>query len=181
MVRIGFLWRFVAVLIDVVVIIVPVLIGNFAILAVFAPRPAAIVSGLFGVAVDAVLVALTVLYAATPGKMALGLKIRDQAGLPAPKASLALRGTYLWLTVSTISFLGTLLNTPIFGYLGGVLGLIIFIGCFLALRPDRLALQDILFKTAVYGPPSKGGAPVETRGFDVVRPADPAGPTTPAI
>lgn len=83
------------------------------------------------------------------GKMILGLVIADRDGYKAPIVALLIR--YLLKQMGTILFVIALLG-HIDGLIwaGSLLGFIYFIGCFMATSENRLALHDLIAKTAVY-------------------------------
>jgi len=86
---------------------------------------------------------------ATPGKMLLGLKVGDDQGragdiwLYFPRYLLKNGSVLLDLVGRTIGF-------AFIQSLGGLLGMVIFFGCFLVLGPRRQAVHDLLARTAVY-------------------------------
>ena len=86
---------------------------------------------------------------ASPGKMALGLKVGFEDGRRAPVAIYARR----WAVKYSGTLLGLLGAVPGFhvvGFLAPFAGLIVFIGCFLVLGDKRQALHDVAAKTAVF-------------------------------
>lgn len=85
----------------------------------------------------------------SPGKMAMGLIIRTHNGSPAPQSTLFYR--YFLKNISLILSLAAGLTGLVFLVpLGEFLGLIVFLGFFLALGESRQALHDVIAKTAVY-------------------------------
>ena len=69
----------------------------------------------------------------TPGKMILGITVANMNGEKASIDKLLLRA-FIKITGSFV----------------GIIGLIIFVGCFLVLGEKKQALHDIICKTAVY-------------------------------
>ena len=69
----------------------------------------------------------------TPGKMILGITVANMNGEKATIDKLLLRA-FIKITGSFV----------------GIIGLIIFVGCFLVLGEKKQALHDIICKTAVY-------------------------------
>jgi uncharacterized RDD family membrane protein YckC len=105
--------------------------------------------------------------AATPGKMALGLRIANEDGTPASTATLATR----WAVKnsgSILRFLAVVSGLAFLGTIGGLAGLVIVIGCFFVLGAARQAFHDMAAKTAVF---KKDAVPA--RGFEVLPPATP--------
>ncbi len=86
---------------------------------------------------------------ASIGKMIVKIQIKDQSGTQANNAALWKR-----TLVKNISFLcliiATLLSIKFISTVGGILGFVIFIGCFFVLGKNRQAFHDMLAKTAVY-------------------------------
>jgi uncharacterized RDD family membrane protein YckC len=85
----------------------------------------------------------------TLGKLILGIRIANedgsQAGVSTLFARWALKNISSLLTVAAV-----ITGIELFGVLGNVGGLVIFVGCFLVLGMSRQALHDRLVKTAVY-------------------------------
>ena len=69
----------------------------------------------------------------TPGKMILGITVANMNGEKATIDKLLLRA-FIKITGSFV----------------GIIGFIIFVGCFLVLGEKKQALHDIICKTAVY-------------------------------
>lgn len=86
---------------------------------------------------------------ASPGKMALGLKVgtadgkRGSTALYVKRWAIKYSGTLLGL-------IGGLPGLHVLGLLGPVAGLVIFIGCFLVLGDARQALHDLGAASAVF-------------------------------
>ncbi len=92
---------------------------------------------------------LEVLWAQTPGKKVLGLKIMNQDGSEASQDVLMKRWAIkncgnLFNLLSAITTLG------LFSWLGGIGGMVIAGGCFLILSADKLTLHDRLSQTSVF-------------------------------
>jgi uncharacterized RDD family membrane protein YckC len=86
---------------------------------------------------------------ASPGKMILGLKIANQDGRAADVNVFMMR--WLMKNFSAIFVVINLqLNSDIIQSIGSLFGFIIFVGCFFVLGEKKLALHDMLAKTAVY-------------------------------
>jgi uncharacterized RDD family membrane protein YckC len=151
-VRIGFLMRFVAAIIDGIIanVLARVVIVVFGILHL--PWLGAILGGVLALAYYS----LEVLKARSLGKMLFQYTITAQDGSPATRDQLLKR--YLYKQLPQVLFIVAALPIPLFGLLFGILGLLvalaIAVGCLLALQPEHLALHDKLFKTAVFGPPT---------------------------
>jgi len=85
----------------------------------------------------------------TLGKFLLGIRIANADGTAASISQLL--GRYAVKHSSELlRLLGMFLAAPFLFRLGGLAGLIVFIGCFLALSADKQALHDRIAKTAVY-------------------------------
>lgn len=83
------------------------------------------------------------------GKMILGLVIADRDGEKATTVALLIR--YLLKQMGTILFVIALLgHIHSLIWVGSLLGFIFFVGCFMAASENRLALHDLIAKTAVY-------------------------------
>lgn len=170
--RIGFGLRFAAALIDAIVVgvvggLAGALLGGLlggGLGGVFAGPEAggADTGAALGAAVGAVVGAVAAfgafvfLYSlveaftgASPGKMALGLKIgladgrRASAGVYGRRWAIKYSGTLLGLIGALPGFHVTALLAP-------AAGVIIFVGCFLALGDRRQALHDVAAGTAVF-------------------------------
>lgn len=85
----------------------------------------------------------------TLGKLMLGIQIANQDGTKAEQGKLMLR--FAIKNISTIvGLIGIAIMVSMVNNIGSVLGFIIFIGCFFAIGEKKLALHDMLAKTAVY-------------------------------
>ena len=155
-VRQGFPKRFLAGLIDFVIVFVAMLVVG--VLFRSAPRLLMILSP----ALVLCYMALEVVKAQSVGKMVMKLKITNQDGSDAPKDALMKRFAVKYAG-SIIQLVGGIVGLYIISTLGMLAGLAVFIGFFLMFRPDKLALHDILAKTAVFGP--------ETQAFPVGMPS----------
>lgn len=106
----------------------------------------------------------------TPGKKLLGLTIMSETGAPAQPSQLWAR--FATKNVAGLIQLAALIpGLGFLGLVGGLAGLVIFIGCFFALGAKRQALHDTLSKTAVFG----RGVSVQ-QGFQPVMPGQPYAP-----
>ena len=145
-VRIGFVMRLVAALIDGVIAAVLVWVPSVVLGFVY-PALGAIVGGLLAMAYYS----LEVFRAQSVGKMILKYTITRQDGSPATRDQLVKRYAYKQLpqalmVVAAIPMLGFVT------FLGGAAALAVVVGALMTLKPDKLALHDKLFGTAVYGP-----------------------------
>lgn len=88
-------------------------------------------------------------WGATPGKMLMGLKIGTQAGM---KGDIWIYFPRFALKNSSVllDLLGRLTHLTLFSTLGGFAGMLIFMGCFLALGIRKQALHDTMVRTAVF-------------------------------
>lgn len=108
---------------------------------------AALIMGVIGIAYSL----MEVFQAATPGKMALKLKITNADGTPAPRDRLvkrwAIKNCYLFAQL-----LFGITGIMLFNWIGTLAALFVLVSCLMALRDTRLALHDDLAGTAVFGP-----------------------------
>ncbi len=100
-------------------------------------------------AIGTVYALMEVFFAASPGKMLLGIIIgtADKKFAPIPKL-------FLRFCIKNISYFGTLLfvitNKEIFSSIGTFFSFMIFIGFFAILGAKRQGFHDMIAKTAVY-------------------------------
>ncbi|MBI9065695.1 MAG: RDD family protein [Salinivirgaceae bacterium] len=85
----------------------------------------------------------------TIGKLILKIQIGNQDGTKASQGKLMTRFAIKNIG-SIISLFGIATMISFIGTLGSIFGLIIIIGCFFVLGESKLALHDIIAKTAVY-------------------------------
>ena len=151
--RVGFGPRFLAALIDVVaLLIVLTILGT-----VFGVSAFSMGAGVTGFSIIAVVMALIplgyttteIFQAATPGKQLMKLKIRNQDGTDADQSVLQKRWA-IKASGSLISLVGTLTTVTLISTIGGLVGLVIGLGCFLVLTEGKQALHDKLANTAVF-------------------------------
>jgi len=86
---------------------------------------------------------------ATPGKMALGLKIGRPDGTRGDQA-LYLTRYLIKNSPSLLNLLATTLGVGLIGSLSGIAGMVVLMGGFMMLSPDRQALHDRIAHTAVF-------------------------------
>ncbi len=86
---------------------------------------------------------------ASPGKMILKIQIRDASGAPAATGTLILRMVLKQVKV-VATFLVALTGSQLLTVVGLAGGVIVAIGCILALGAARQALHDRIVHTAVY-------------------------------
>jgi uncharacterized RDD family membrane protein YckC len=86
---------------------------------------------------------------ASPGKMALGLKVGREDGRKAPPAVYAVRWAVKF-SGSILGLVGAIPGLYIAGLLAPAAGLVVFAGCFFALGDKRQALHDMAARTAVF-------------------------------
>lgn len=85
----------------------------------------------------------------TIGKLILGIQIGTQEGKRADQSKLMVR--FAIKNISTIvGLISTATMVSIIGTIGSILGFIVLIGCFFALGENKLAMHDMIAKTAVY-------------------------------
>lgn len=83
------------------------------------------------------------------GKMLLKIRIKSAEDTIAPTGQLMVRAAAKYSS-SLLSLLAALTGVAILNTLGGLAGLVIFIGCFFTLGQARQAFHDMIAKTAVY-------------------------------
>ena len=145
-VRIGFVMRLVAAIIDGVIAAVLVWVPSLVLAAVH-PALGAIVGGLLAMAYYS----LEVFRAQSVGKMVLKYTITRQDGSPASRDQLVKRYAYKQLPQALM----VVAAVPMLGFvtfLGGAAALAVVVGALMTLKPEKLAFHDKLFGTAVYGP-----------------------------
>ena len=86
---------------------------------------------------------------ASPGKMMVGIKIGNQDGTPAEVGKLMIRFA-IKNSGNIISLIYIAVSIIALKYLSSIVGVVILIGCFFVLGDNKLALHDIIAKTAVY-------------------------------
>ncbi len=165
--RIGFGKRLGAFLLDAVIVLVVAFFAGGPIGAMLGvaggaavgQRPGAaalggVIGAIIGVAIAAALISLVYFLVEgftgyTLGKFLLGIRIANADGTEAPVSQLLTRYAVKHSN-EILRMLGFFLGAPIIVRLGGLAGLIVFVGCFLALSADKQALHDRIAKTAVF-------------------------------
>ena len=145
-VRIGFGMRLVAALIDGVIAAVLVWVPSL-VLGSIHPALGAIVGGALAMGYYS----LEVFRARTVGKTVFKYAITKRDGSPATRDQLVKRYAYkqvpqALMVVAAIPMLGLV------SFVAALAALAIVAGALMALKPEKLALHDQLFGTAVYGP-----------------------------
>lgn len=85
----------------------------------------------------------------TLGKYALGIQIGNQDGTKATQGKLMIR--FAIKNISSIfGLVGLAVMVNMVNTIGSILGFVIIIGCFFVLGESKLALHDMIAKTAVY-------------------------------
>jgi uncharacterized RDD family membrane protein YckC len=152
MVRIGFGMRLVAALIDCAIMIGMAFALNATILAVVGLNTTGlIVAGCVSSLACLALSSLEVFKAASVGKMLLKYRITMADGSPAPMDVLIKRWA-IKQSPTMLSLAAAITTLGFLNWIGMLVGLAIFAGCFLALQPEKLAYHDKLLGTAVNGP-----------------------------
>ena len=150
-VRIGFGMRLAAAVIDGVVAGVLIWVPTL-VLAKIHPSLGALVGGILAMAYFS----LEVFKAQTVGKMLFQYRITAQDGSPATCDQLVKRWGYKQVpnAIGVVAAVLTMIvPAPGFvSYVGVAAALAIVVGTLLTLKPEKLALHDRLFGTAVYGP-----------------------------
>jgi uncharacterized RDD family membrane protein YckC len=169
--RVGFGTRLAAALIDVVVVgivgfvagaAIGGMLGGWVGSALGEPGGSGAPSGAVGAAVGAVLGAIAAfggfvfLYSlieaftgASPGKMLLRIKVGTADGRRGSPA-LCVKRWAIKYSGTLLGLLGALPGLHVVGLLAPAAGLVIFVGCFLALGDKRQALHDLGAATAVF-------------------------------
>ena len=146
-VRIGFVMRLVAAIVDGVISAVLILVPTIVLSAVLGPVVAGIVGGLLGMAYYS----LEVLKAQSIGKMVFGYTITAQDGTPATRDQLIKRYAYKQVP-QVLAILAVIPFLSFLSFVGFAAAIAILAGAILTLKPEKLALHDKVFGTAVYGP-----------------------------
>jgi len=92
---------------------------------------------------------MEIFFAQTVGKMVLGIKIANSDRTQASLGTLIKRFMAKYFNYFLL-LLYILTSIEIFSTLQTIFGIVIFIGCFLALSQSRMALHDRIAKTAVF-------------------------------
>jgi uncharacterized RDD family membrane protein YckC len=165
--RVGFGHRFGALIIDIVILMIIGYVFKM-ILGIKDPTPEELMGGMDPENIDMSAMMMTsikasllsyiigVLYTSmeiflrkTPGKMALGLIVTNENGEIPTMNAMIIR--YLFKQISTILLImAILLNVVSLIWVASLLGIVFLIGCFFALSEKRMALHDMIAKTAVY-------------------------------
>ncbi len=147
--RIGFWLRLVAVLLDLILFLLAYA-GTEMILLLIAPgyttqRASSIAAAMIWLA----LTCSEVLAAASPGKLALGLRIARADGTVGDFWTLFLRWSskHLW---AICQLLFAVTSAPVFYMLGGFSGLVMTVGCLYASGDFKQAWHDQWARTAVF-------------------------------
>jgi len=158
--RAGFWRRVAATLLDVVACGLVMLIIVVGVSVAMSDAPGHrddYVSGIVAVLVVLAYTSTEVWLAATPGKLALGMRIGTAAGAPAGRWTLALRWSskhfgYLLSLVYAIT------NDPVSYSLSGFMNTVVMVGCLQALDEDRRTWHDEWAGTAVLACRSRAAA-----------------------
>lgn len=152
--RIGFGHRFVAAIFDFIILVLLSYLFSWILGSTIMRPPLELKDGINVFQFSHVLLLLVyfsteIFFAATPGKMALSLKIKTEGGKKASTNTLLIR--YL-IKYSAIIFLllFVLTNVNFFMLLLSLCIFIIFLGCFMVFMKAKQALHDKFAKTAVY-------------------------------
>ena len=161
MIRAGFWWRTLAATIDGVIIIAAVM--GLVLVIVWVTGDVTERAGDFVGSVLVLLYTSTEMFTrGTPGKLMLRMRITRQDGEPADPATLFLRWSAKQ-SPSIFSLLFAITQIPVFTYVSGISGLVVFIGCLVVAGESKLAWHDQWAKTAVMRkvPSPPQGFPVE--------------------
>lgn len=83
------------------------------------------------------------------GKMILKIKVKNADGTEATKGTTFIRALLKYSNF-ILTLLAGITGVAILGQIGGVFGLIIFIGCFFVLGSKKQAIHDLLAKSAIF-------------------------------
>jgi uncharacterized RDD family membrane protein YckC len=164
--RIGFGSRFGAYLIDIVLAMVIGFVlgavGGSALLGIFGGAEGGELGAMLGASFGAIAGAMAGIPLAflifmlmdafmgqTPGKMILGIKNKSEGGSAASSSSLLIRAL-LKYSGTVLSVLAAITGVSLFGTLGSIAGLAIFVGCFFVLGAKKQSFHDMISKTAVF-------------------------------
>jgi uncharacterized RDD family membrane protein YckC len=146
-VRVGILPRFLAGLVDGIVLLVLTAVPTI-VLRQISPMLAGIVGAVLALAY----MSLEVLKAQSVGKMVFKLKITKQDGSPATQDQLIKRYAFKQAPNLLSIVASVLIFVPLIGLLPGLAALAVLACSLFMLKPEKLAFYDQLFGTAVYGP-----------------------------
>ncbi|MBD3287376.1 hypothetical protein GF337_01115 [candidate division KSB1 bacterium] len=152
--RIGFGKRFIAAIFDVIILVLLLHLLSWILGNDIMRSPVDLKGGIQAFQFSHLLVVLLyftleIFLAATPGKLALRLKIKNESNQAASAQALLIR--YLIKHSGNIfTLLFILTQVRIFWFLSTIIGFIVFIGCFMVFTASRQALHDKIAKTAVY-------------------------------
>lgn len=96
----------------------------------------------------------------TPAKYLLGIQVGNQDGTKASQGKLMIRFAIKNIS-SIVGLIAIALVASTLSTVGSVLGFVIFIGCFFVLGESKLALHDMIAKTAVYWRKDLEGEPAD--------------------
>ena len=147
-VRIGFLMRFIVAVVDGVLSGALMLVPWLAVGAVLGPVAGSVAGGLMVLAYFA----LEIVKGQSVGKMVFNYAITAQDGSPATRNQLIKRYAYKYgyralLIVAAVPLLSWV------SFIGFAAAVAVLVGTLMALKSEKLAFHDKLFRTAVFGPP----------------------------
>ncbi len=149
--RIGILPRLGASLIDCVVLILFATIFGLVFGSPFVMGGLGYIAGLIFFGALLGYSYLEVLWAQTPGKKVLGLKIMNQDGSEASQDVLMKRWA-IKQSGNLLNLLSAITTIGLFSFLGGIAGMVVAGGGLLILSADKLTLHDKLSQTSVFKP-----------------------------
>jgi uncharacterized RDD family membrane protein YckC len=146
-VRIGFWMRLVAALVDGAIAWVVVFVPTVVLALLVSPVVASMVGGVMALAYFA----LEIVKAQSVGKMVFNYTITAQDGSPATRDQLIKRYAYKHAP-RALAIVASVPLLSFVSFIGVAAALAILAGTFLALKAEKLAFHDKLFRTAVFGP-----------------------------
>ncbi len=108
--------------------------------------PAMMLASVIGAVAYSLIEGLT---GASPGKRAMGIRIRNADGSQPTSGTLLARWSIKNIS-AILSFVALAPTIAFVGTLGSFLGFAVFVGCFFALSDKRQALHDMIAQTAVF-------------------------------
>ncbi len=106
----------------------------------------------YSVIVFVLLTTLEIFYGATPGKLIMGLRVANSNRTWATLKQLMFRASIKYVSI-LLNFLFLITTVEFISTIGSILSIVLIIGCFVALSEKKQALHDIIAGTAVFYKP----------------------------